>query len=320
MQMRINKFLEKLFLYYKWDVGIYKGTIDSFIKEHGEKNIKWLNITGKYEMLADPFILQTNSGYKILAEYVNFFACKGRIVSIDMDAKNYKNSKISNAIVTKFHMSYPQMFEYEGQQYCIPETFEANKVMLYKYDATVGKLNYEKDLITNFAAIDSTILNHQNKWWLFCTKGPSQGNTDLFIWYSDSPLSGWQEHKNNPVKTDKASARPAGNFFYMDRKLYRPSQNSSQTYGGSIIINEIIDLDENVFKEKVIYEIKPEQNSSYKFGIHTLCIDTKNNMILVDGKSREFSIFNAIFLIMKKIRNFRNKKNYLTTEQKSVFR
>jgi hypothetical protein len=306
--MRIKKFLEKFFFYYKWDIGVYRGNIESFINSCGQDQIIWLNITSKYAMLADPFIKQTKNGFKLLAEYVNFFTCKGKIVSLEIKTENLKDIKISDEIETPFHMSYPYVFDYEGAQYCIPETFEAGKLMLYKYDATGDFCKYEKDLIKNFAAIDSTIFYYNNKWWLFCTKGPSKGNTDLFIWHSDNPLSGWQENYNNPVKIDLASARPAGHFFYMDGKLYRPSQNSSTTYGGSIIINEVMHLDESSFQEQAICEIKPAQNSKYKFGLHTLCIDQKNGIILVDGKRREFSIFSPIFLIIRKIRNSRNKK------------
>jgi hypothetical protein len=296
--MTIKTFLKRLFWYDKWDIGVYHGDIASFVKSAGECKITWLGKFGRYSFVADPFIFHSGTSLKILAEYFNYFTCKGKIISIESGA-DFENPVISDEIVTQCHMSYPQMFEYNGEKYCIPETCKANKLMLYKFNRISGKFEYLKDLIVNFAAVDSTILYYQGKWWLFCTKGGRKANADLYIFHSDSPLQNWQLHKNNPVKSDICSARPAGDFFYVDGKLHRPAQNCGKTYGGSIIINEILKLDEESFEERQVAEIKPAQDSPYMHGLHNLSIG--DNIVVIDGKKLQFSLLNPLFIILQRL-------------------
>jgi hypothetical protein len=200
-------------------------------------------------------------------------------------------------------MSYPHIFDYAGEKYCIAETSQNNNISLYKYDKISGNFKYEKDLIENFAGVDNTILQYNNKWWLFCTDAKMNANRDLFVFHAKQPLGTWQAHKNNPVKSDTSSARPAGNFFYMDGKLYRPAQNCSITYGGSIAINEVLTLDEQSFEERKIFEIGPGRNWVYKHGMHSLSI--RENIVVIDAKNLQFSILNPLFILIQKIRSAR---------------
>jgi len=49
-------------------------------------------------------------------------------------------------------------------------------------------------------------------------------------------------HPKNPVKNDLTSSRPAVTMFERDGKIYRPTQNCSNSYGGSIVINCVTEL------------------------------------------------------------------------------
>lgn len=214
---------------------------------------------------------------------------KGRISYAEIKDKNGKivASKLKPVFEKKFHLSYPFLIKHQGEVYMIPEMAESNEIALYKAESFPNNWKKERVLVKNFAGVDSTIFFHENKYWLFCTKGRDAlqcvHNSELHIFYSDDLLKGkWKRHKKNPVKTDLGSARPAGNIFEEKGKLYRPAQNCEGTYGKEIVLNEIVKLTPSEFKEREARSIKPNKNWRYNKGLHTLSFS--ENYIVIDAK------------------------------------
>ena len=69
------------------------------------------------------------------------------------------------------------------------------------------------------------------------------------MFYSDSPFGPWQPHAKNPVKAHALGARPAGNFFEYQGRLYRPGQNCQGGYGQSVVFFEVITLTPEAYHE-----------------------------------------------------------------------
>lgn len=84
----------------------------------------------------------------------------------------------------------------------------------------------------------------------------------------------------NPVVSDVRSARPAGKLFYHNNRLYRPSQDCSAHYGYSLMLNEVDQLTETVYKEHVSTYIRPEWEKDV-MGTHTLSND--HNLFVIDA-------------------------------------
>ena len=81
--------------------------------------------------------------------------------------------------------------------------------------------------------VDATLFRHGELWWLAGASDPGGAHlgADLHLWHATDILGPWTPHAANPVKTDVGSARPAGRPFVSEGVLYRPAQDSSQTYG-----------------------------------------------------------------------------------------
>jgi hypothetical protein len=144
-------------------------------------------------------------------------------------------------------------------------------------------------LLEDFSAADSTLLRHDNKWWLFCTSSESfrRGhNSHLYIWYADELYGTWKPHPRNPVKIDIRSSRPAGQFFTHGGNVYRPAQDCSRTYGGALRINRIDKLSESEFEERTVGTITPPRKS-YNKGIHTISL--AGDYCIVDAKRYVFN-------------------------------
>ncbi len=80
-------------------------------------------------------------------------------------------------------------------------------------------------------------------------------------------------------------------MFVIDNTLYRPAQNNSRTYGGSITIFRIINLSESEFEEIVVRTIEPF-DKKYKEGLHT--ISFCENFMVIDGKKKMIA-FSKVF-------------------------
>jgi hypothetical protein len=188
-----------------------------------------------------------------------------------------------------FHLSYPQVFDYNGILYMIPETHLAKSINLYQCTNFPTEWKHRATLMDSVNAVDSTMLFHKNKWWLFTNISEPEGTfiyNELFLFYSDNLLShNWNSHPMNPVISDIKRARSAGKIFERNGKLYRPSQSGNPRYGYGIKLNEIVVLTENDYLEKEISFIEPKWDKKL-IGVHTLCHE--NRLTMIDGYYNTF--------------------------------
>lgn len=232
---------------------------------------------------ADPFVVSRNQKYYIFVEELIYKTNKGHISVIVLD--NEGNFLGSEKIIEKpYHLSYPFIFEINDCFYMIPESSQNKTVDLYKCSEFPYKWEFSKTLMENMSAVDTTLFFHYNKWWLFTsidgTNGISGGSTELYLYYSDDPFSDdWKSHPCNPVISDVRTARPAGNIFVQDGKIYRPSQDCSVRYGKGFNLNQITLLSETDYDEILVEKVEPTWNKRLK-GAHTFNFD--NDFTIID--------------------------------------
>ena len=83
------------------------------------------------QFVADPFIINANGSWYMFFEVLEKSPDRGLIsyaVSEDGFSWNYGGVVLRE----QFHLSYPYVFEWDGNYYLIPETAEAESVRLYK--------------------------------------------------------------------------------------------------------------------------------------------------------------------------------------------
>jgi hypothetical protein len=208
---------------------------------------------------ADPFIWLHENQYHVFIEELPYSTNRGYIICLTLDEDL---NIVTNQVVLEkpYHLSYPFLFEHEGQLYMLPETKQNNRIELYRCVRFPDQWEFEKALIDNIRALDSTLLEANGKWWLFANiheEGGSAWDT-LHLYYSDSPLSvQWTPHPLNPIVKDIYSARPAGRIFLHEGKLIRPSQDCSVDYGYAINFNRIVTLTETDYAETHELTFKP---------------------------------------------------------------
>jgi hypothetical protein len=209
---------------------------------------------------ADPFPYARDGRYYIFFEEMPLESSRGHIAVVEV----FRNGQVGPrrvALETPYHLSYPFLFEFEGELYMIPESAESGRIELYRCTGFPDQWEFVHALMEGVRAYDSTLLQRDGRWWMFATMvgvdGASSWN-ELFVFSADSPLSqDWVPHPENPVVSDCRSARPAGAFFELEGALYRPSQDSSHRYGYGFNIARVDALDPTSFEERIVARAEP---------------------------------------------------------------
>lgn len=220
---------------------------------------------------ADPFIWTDNEGIShIFFEYMPYKTNKGVINHVSYNPETNKFKDSGTVLECPYHLSFPYIFEYNGDIFMIPETGQNRTIEIYKASKFPQKWILYHTAMTNIIANDTVLYRDGETWWLFTSVGiEGEKNWDeLSIFYSDSPFGEWIPHSQNPVKSDCRSARMAGNIYKnKEGKLIRPAQDCTHGYGTAISLCEIEILSKTDYKERVCKKINPPKNYS---GAHTL--------------------------------------------------
>lgn len=279
-------YLKILFTYDSWKIGICNYSITEVIKnKHLLNSCIYLSTKSKRNYIADPFGFESDSNEYVICEKLKGINKKGVL-----QIRKLNENKLVYQFELDSHLSYPYVFEDNYTTFIIPEQHKLNRVDLYKWKPSLEKLEFVKTLIKNFPGVDNSIVKWHNKYWMFSTTSVRKSaDINLHVFYADTLMGEWTPHKLNPIITSIKSSRPAGTIFTYGEKLYRPAQNSSKTYGGSITIFEVIELTTDNYIEQAVEHILPEDLGNNSFiGIHT--ISKLGNKTLIDVKTRRFKI------------------------------
>jgi hypothetical protein len=258
------------FFYFKQWILLYDITRDGrmsrsfwrFKKIIPNRNLGW----------GDPFVVFRNNQYYVFLEELPGDTNKGHISYMTID-RNGNRSEPKKILEKPYHLSYPFVFVHEGTDYMIPESFENGTIDLYRCVEFPDKWQFQMTLMRNVRAVDSTVIQHEGRWWLFANIRENEGaasEDELFLFYAlDLLTEDWTPHPMNPIVSDVRSARPAGRIFEHEGKLYRPSQNNSRFYANGMKINHIVKLSTTEYEETCVSEIDPGWDKSV-LGTHTL--------------------------------------------------
>ena len=210
---------------------------------------------------ADPFVLERDGRYYIFIEELVYADNRGYIAVIEMDREGRASPPVA-VLQKSYHLSYPFLFEYQGDLYMIPESAANRSIELYRCTRFPHQWEHVHDLMQGVAAYDTTLLQRDGRWWMFTTlvevSGASSWN-ELFVFSAPSPLSrDWVPHPLNPVVSDCRSARPAGPLFEHHGALYRPSQNSSGHYGYGFNFCRVDVLSDTDYQEQIVAQALPD--------------------------------------------------------------
>ncbi|HEY4192240.1 MAG TPA: hypothetical protein VGM46_06305 [Mesorhizobium sp.] len=143
-----------------------------------------------------------------------------------------------------FHLSYPQVFAWNGQVWMLPEGSAGGRLTLYRAMEFPHRWAAATTLLEGEVS-DATLLEHGGRWWLFATVRDGFGSTSdtMAVFWAPSPDGPWTPHARNPILIDRRAARPGGAFIRAGGKLLLPVQDGTRGYGGGLGLSEVLQLD-----------------------------------------------------------------------------
>ncbi|TYP97348.1 hypothetical protein C7447_10432 [Tenacibaculum adriaticum] len=238
---------------------------NNYSKNKFFKNLKPV-VLPKDEFWADPFLFKFKKEYYVFFEkYINKI---GRGIISCGKLVNGEINDIEDVLITDYHLSYPNVFEEEGEIYMIPEISEKRRLEIYKCINFPNQWELYSYAFDGEYVVDTIYYKDENNnKWLFLSKTNNNLNdncSELYIYQIDSlKLNKVINHKQNPIFADCRKSRNAGAILKLNNKLIRPSQNNSYgIYGYNINFNQIKVLNIEEYKEE---NIKIHNNSFKKY-------------------------------------------------------
>ena len=220
---------------------------------------------------ADPMVWPAEGGgWWVFIEEVIYKEGRGTLKALRVQTDGSWAEPVS-VMVRPWHLSYPFLFEWEGQLWMVPESGANRSVELYRSVNLPDHWEKVADIMTGIDMVDATLFEHEGRWWMLgnVTEPGADKHDELHAYYADSPLGPWQPHAANPVVADARFARPAGPLFMRDGKLLRPAQECVPEYGHALSLRRIERLTPTEYIEHTEQRIEP----GWKPGIacvHTL--------------------------------------------------
>jgi hypothetical protein len=312
----LSKLISKLYRS-QWQIGLCRADIKSIIDNKTfNAEISWIPLNSMAYFHGDPFLFRTKEeGLNIIFENYRFNDYYGKISLMLVDENlNPVSQKI--LLDTKSHLSYPFVFREGDKIYLFPEAAHSGKLSCYEYDPAEKTANFLQ-VIIDLPLLDSTIIKHESRYWLFGTMVGKDMNSKLYIFYSDNLLGPYSFHPCNPVKNSLNGSRPAGSFIRIGEEIYRPSQNCENYYGESISINKVKILNEFNYVEEPHMTIRIDRNNqSFDNIVAVHTINVCGDIITVDGLRQTYSpVYQFINFLGNRIDAVRLKKMERKTDK-----
>lgn len=228
-----------------------------------------LMLPPKDRFYADPFLFEKDGKTYLFLEDLRYSEGRALISCCEMNSDG-THGPIVEVLRRPYHLSYPFLFEEDGQIYMIPETKGNRTVELYRATNFPNEWSLESVLLNDIYAVDATIHQSDGKYWMFVgiSNGQYSNCDELAIYFADRLKGPWTPHPANPVVSDVRRARPAGALFRDQARLIRPSQDCARAYGYAIVFSEVIALSETEYDERPIARLDPDWVKG-NLGTHT---------------------------------------------------
>lgn len=250
----------------------------------------FIAIRDTHVTIADPFLFVKHDILYLFYEEQLTYNGKGVIrMRLTHDLKNW--SKPITVLEESFHLSFPFVFEDNGDIYMIPETFVDLSVRLYKANQDLSSWTYIKTLVKGDKHVDSFLFKEDEIYYLFAPIQLPDNSYIQNLYTSKYLTDEWILHPSSPIAKGKALGRNGGSMLVIDGRKYRPAQNCSVIYGGNVNICEVTKLFDNDYSESLIYSNIIIQNSFYSIGGHHISYAQYKgrHIIATDAFSKAFN-------------------------------
>lgn len=222
-----------------------------FFWNHEDFKFEELNIDCQNRYwLADPFLFEKGGKVYVFYEAFDLIDRKGKI-GYSIVEENGRKMPIHIVLEEPYHLSFPNVFEHDGDVYLMPETCDNDTVKLFKATSFPDEWQEDRILLSETYACDSIIiqdsLDHQYLLANEMYRDQTPNGNYISCWVKNVcyPLSHQLDVVGDGVIVAEGDCgiRNAGKAFQHEGKLYRVGQNSpNRQYGKGLALFEVESL------------------------------------------------------------------------------
>jgi hypothetical protein len=231
---------------------------------------------------ADPFLITHEGRRWLLFEDQPFGLPRAHIAAMEIDSGGASAGPAHAVLKEPWHLSYPFIWQEDGQLCMIPESSANRCVDLYVAEHPLGPWRRTATLIAGRRLADATVVRFNGCLWMFAAGATQSGciYDELHLFWAEHIEGPWHAHALNPVKIDARSSCPAGAMWIRDGALYRVAQDCSTVYGGGIKLCRVDILTPDRFAETVL---NPDEGASpFEPGLPWHTLNSDDGFVAID--------------------------------------
>jgi hypothetical protein len=250
----VRRLLRNPDLGYRWSIGIYEGPSPCHLSAATAVSNPVLSREEVSDIpaqfVADPFMLDIDGTWHMFFEVMNRTTRRGEIgLATSGDGARWTYQSI--VLREPFHLSYPYVFEWDGEYFMVPESYQAGGVRLYRAERFPSGWKLVGVLVEGPYLVDASLFRAADRWWMFVETNADLKCDTLRLYSSSLLEAGWCEHPSSPVVAGNAHvARPAGRVLVDEGRIIRFAQDCDPRYGLSVSAFEVLDLTANTYRER----------------------------------------------------------------------
>ncbi|HKT86338.1 MAG TPA: hypothetical protein VJQ77_09660 [Novosphingobium sp.] len=242
----------------------------------------WILPGNRYQ--ADPFLWEHLGRTYCFFETYDYDTHKGSISVGELADQGLIN--VRTALSTDCHLSFPFLFEHEGQLFMMPESCGNKRLEIWRCTQFPDHWELHSTALEGCVAADSHLASIGEDWWLFTNISDDpfgDMSSELHLFRVDGPdLANPIPHPLNPVVFGSRTARNAGRLIERGGIFYRPSQdNSHGVYGYGLNIMRIDHISLEDYSETLVRRIEPDFREGI-IGCHH--VDTRGDLVVFDTR------------------------------------
>jgi hypothetical protein len=271
----------------RWSIGVYRGpTPFDLTPESPAPSLTAQDLGIDAEFVADPFLLARGERLFLFFEAWRRGTGQGDIGWAERTSGGaWRFGGIT--LDEPFHLSYPFVFEHDGEVYMIPESREAREVRLYVARPFPNRFERRAVLLAGRFA-DTSLVRWHGRFYLFTS--PDNGTLELY--HADALEGPYRRHPRSPIVSgDPTAARPGGRPILWSDRLIRLAQCDRPVYGTSVRAFEITELTQSSYAERPVGRDPLLAGSGAGWnaaGMHHMdaLLDSRGVLAAVDGWTR----------------------------------
>lgn len=254
---KVYDYFERIIITRQFSSAIFETNSENCFLIENKKCIKRfktpkLNIGNKAVTIADAFLYSNGYQMSLFYELQDSYRAKGILMETNTNDLVHW-SKPTKALEEQFHLSFPNVFDLDGEIWMLPETFMSKQVRLYCKDKNTNTFVLNSILLEGEKYVDSFLYKQNGTYYLFTSVQFEDNSYDLKLYFSDSITGPFVEHIQSPISHGKAYQRNAGRLIQKEGHLYRPAQECTNYYGQNVHIMEVKKLSITEYDEVPCY-------------------------------------------------------------------